>query len=384
MRASPILESVLTRRTVLQMLGAAGIMAPARKRVLILGGTGFLGPATVEAALARGHQLTLFNRGRTRPGLFPDLEKLTGDRDPRKGEGLKALAGRQWDAAIDNSGYYPRMVGASAKLLAGAVKQYIFISSISVYAQDSEEGADETARVATIPNPAIEEMGPNWENFGALKALCERAAEEAMPGRVTVVRPGYIVGPDDPSGRFTYWPVRVDRRGEILAPGEPADPVQFIDVRDLGAWLVQVVEDGTTGVFNATGPEKRLGMGELLTACQRATPTNGHADLGESGVFGKAAEGGVAHLGGLSGEDQGVPHAQDRAGARGGAAIPAARDNSQRHAGVVQDAGTGRTREACGPHAGAGGDGAGGLAAKGSSRIQRLGRRRSAASCITR
>lgn len=257
------------------MLGAAGIMAPARKGVLILGGTGFLGPATVEAALARGHQLTLFNRGRTRPGLFPDLEKLTGDRDPRKGEGLKALAGRQWDAAIDNSGYYPRMVGASAKMLAGAVKQYIFISSISAYAQDSEEGADETARVATIPNPAIEEMGPNWENFGALKALCERAAEEAMPGCVTVVRPGYIVGPDDPSGRFTYWPVRVDRGGEILAPGEPADPVQFIDVRDLGAWLVQVVEDGTTGVFNATGPEKRLGMGELLTACQRATPTKG-------------------------------------------------------------------------------------------------------------
>ena len=259
------------------MLSAAGIAAsaPARKRILILGGTGFLGPATVEAALARGYQLTLFNRGRTRPGLFPDIEKLAGDRDPRKGEGLKALAGRQWDAVIDNSGYYPRMVGASAKLLAGAVKQYVFISSISAYAEDSEEGADETARLETIADPTIERMGPNFENFGALKALCERAAEEAMPGHVTVVRPGYIVGPDDPSGRFTYWPVRVDRGGEILAPGEPADPIQFIDVRDLGAWLVKVVEDGTTGVFNATGPEKRLGMGELLAACQRATATKG-------------------------------------------------------------------------------------------------------------
>jgi 2'-hydroxyisoflavone reductase len=257
------------------MLGVAGIAAPARKRILILGGTGFLGPATVEAALARGHQLTLFNRGRTRPGLFPDVEKLTGDRDPRKGEGLKALAGRQWDAVIDNSGHYPRMVGASAKLLAGAVKQYVFISSISAYAEESEEGADETARVATMADPAIEQMGPNFENFGALKALSERAAEEGMPGCVTVVRPGYIVGPDDPSGRFTYWPVRVDRGGEILAPGEPGDPVQFIDVRDLGGWLVKVVEDGTTGVFNATGPEKRLGMGELLAACQRATTTKG-------------------------------------------------------------------------------------------------------------
>ena len=241
----------------------------------MLGGTGFLGPATVEAALVRGHQLTLFNRGRTRPGLFPDLEKLTGDRDPRKGEGLKALAGRQWDAVIDNSGYYPRMVGASAKLLARAVKQYVFISSISAYAEDSEEGADETARLATIADPTIEQMGPDFAYFGALKALCERAAAEAMPGHVTVVRPGYIVGPDDPSGRFTYWPVRVDRGGEILAPGEPADPIQFIDVRDLGAWLVKVVEDGTTGVFNATGPEKRLGMGELLAACQRATATKG-------------------------------------------------------------------------------------------------------------
>lgn len=261
---------MLTRRNALQLLGASAFAATSPKRILILGGTGFLGPATVEAARARGHKLTLFNRGRTRPGLFPDIEKLSGDRDPKKGEGLKALEGRQWDVVIDNSAYYPRMVTASAKLLAPSVKQYIIISSISVYPDESIEGQDESAKLATIPDPTVEEMGRNSENYGALKALCERAAEAEMPGRVTVVRPGYIVGPDDPSGRFTYWPVRVDRGGEILAPGAPSDPIQFIDVRDLGQWLIKVAEDGTTGIFNATGPEKRLGMGPFLEACRRA------------------------------------------------------------------------------------------------------------------
>jgi 2'-hydroxyisoflavone reductase len=259
----------------LQILGSAAFAASSPKRILILGGTGFLGPATVEAARARGHRLTLFNRGRTRPGLFPDIETLIGDRDPKKGEGLKALEGRQWDVVIDNSAYYPRMVTASAKLLAPSVKQYIIISSISVYADESVEGQDESARLATIQDPTVEEMGKNFENYGALKALCERAAEAAMPGRVTAVRPGYIVGPDDPSGRFTYWPVRVDRGGEILAPGAPADPVQFVDVRDLGAWLIKASEDGTTGVFNATGPKKRLGMGQFLEACRRAATNQG-------------------------------------------------------------------------------------------------------------
>jgi 2'-hydroxyisoflavone reductase len=246
--------------------------AAAPRRILILGGTGFLGPATVEAAGARGHRLTLFNRGRTRPGLFPDIEKLQGDRDPDKGEGLKALAGRKWDAVIDNSGYYPRMVSASARLLAPNVKQYIFISTESVYAENRREGLDETDKLATMPDPTSESMGTNFEYYGALKALCERAAEDAMPGRVAVVRPGYIVGPDDPTGRFTYWPVRVDRGGEVLAPGEPGDPVQFIDVRDLGAWLIGLVERSTTGIFNAVGPAERLTMGSFLEACQKATP----------------------------------------------------------------------------------------------------------------
>ena len=256
--------------------GAAGRFArgaPAPRRILILGGTNFLGPATVEAARARGHRVTLFNRGRTRPGLFPDVEKLHGDRDPNKGEGIKALAGREWDVVIDNSGFYPRMVDASARLLAPRVARYIFISSISVYAENRAEGADETAAVATMPDPTREEMGPEFQYYGALKALCEQAAEKAMPGRTAAVRPGFIVGPDDPSGRFTYWPVRVDRGGEVLAPGSPGDPIRFIDVRDLGAWLVRLVETGDTGTFNATGPAGRLGMGPFLEACRRVTPS---------------------------------------------------------------------------------------------------------------
>ncbi|MGE5487602.1 MAG: NAD-dependent epimerase/dehydratase family protein [bacterium] len=261
-----------TRRTFLGSLALAGFRPP-RLRILILGGTGFLGPATVAAAQARGHQLTLFNRGRTRPGLFPGIETLRGDRDPNKGEGLRALAGRKWDVVIDNSAYYPRHVTASARLLASAVSRYIIISSISVYKDNSTEGLDETAAVATIPDPTVETMGPNSENYGALKALCETAAEKEMPGRVAVVRPGYIVGPDDPSGRFTYWPVRFSRGGELLVPGSPDDPIQFIDVRDLGEWLITLAESRTTGVFNATGPARPLAWGSMIEACRALAPS---------------------------------------------------------------------------------------------------------------
>lgn len=265
-----------TRRRFLASLAAPGVLKAAaspKKRILILGGTGFLGPATVAAARGRGHELTLFNRGKTRPGLFPDIETLLGDRDPEKGEGLKALQGRKWDAVIDNSGYFPRQVAASAKLLAPNVEQYLFISSISVYAGNSVEGQDETAKVGTTPDPTVEKI--TELTFGPLKALCEQASQAALPGRTAVVRPGYIVGPDDPSGRFTYWPVRIDRGGEALAPGAPGDPVQIIDVRDLGAWLVTLVENGTTGVFNATGPERRLAWGDVLAACQKAATAKG-------------------------------------------------------------------------------------------------------------
>jgi 2'-hydroxyisoflavone reductase len=234
------------------------------KKILILGGTGFLGPKLVEAAATRGHTLTLFNRGKTRPTLFPEIEKLRGDRD---GD-LKALEGRQWDAVIDTSGYVPRIVKASAELLAKSVDQYVFISSISVYGEDVKPGLDETAPVATIADITNEEVR---KNYGALKALCEKAAEAAMPGRVTNIRPGLIVGPGDPTGRFTYWPLRLQRGGEVLAPGNGSDPAQIIDSRDLAAWTILMIEQGHAGIYNATGPEKRLTMAEMLAACKAAS-----------------------------------------------------------------------------------------------------------------
>jgi 2'-hydroxyisoflavone reductase len=234
-----------------------------KKKILILGGTGFLGPALVELALPRGHTLTLFNRGKTRPGLFPDVETLLGDRDGT----LKALEGRKWDAVIDTSGYVPRVVKASAELLAPNVEQYIFISTISVYADMSQYGIDENSPVATVQDEKTEDVS---QHYGALKALSEKAAEAAMPGRVATVRPGLIVGPGDPTDRFTYWPVRVARGGEVLAPGDGEDPVQFIDVRDLAAFILGLVERRDVGTFNATGPAEVLSMRAMLEACKAA------------------------------------------------------------------------------------------------------------------
>lgn len=241
-------------------------------KILVLGGTGFLGPATIEYALARGHKVTMFNRGKTRPELFPNVEKLQGDRDPKKGKGLKALETGQWDVVIDNSAYFPRMVAASAGLLADRCKQYILISTISAYKLPNPLNGDESAPLATMPDPTLETMGQSFEYYGPLKALCEQAAKKAMPGRVTIVRPGYIVGPDDPSGRFTYWPVRFSRGGEIAVPGAPSDPVQIINVRDLGAWLVTLAENRTYGVYNACGPEKPTRWGQMIAACRKLAP----------------------------------------------------------------------------------------------------------------
>jgi len=255
-------------------LSAAPAAKVAPKRILILGGTGFLGPATIEIAQAHGHHVTMFNRGKTRPDLFPGVEKLHGDRDPKKGEGLKALEGGKWDAVIDNSGYYPRMVGASAALVAPHAKQYLYISSISAYKEPNPENGNEDAPLATLADPSVEEMGKEYQNYGGLKALCEQAAQKAMPGHATIIRPGYIVGPDDPTGRFTYWPVRFDKGGELAVPGAPSDPVEIIDVRDLAAWLVHLVEQGTTGVFNACGPDKRLAWGSLVADFQKAGNPN--------------------------------------------------------------------------------------------------------------
>ncbi len=232
--------------------------------ILMLGGTGFLGPHTVEAALKRGHKVTLFNRGKTRPGLFPDLEKLQGDREK---DDLKALEGRKWDAVVDTSANVPRWVKKSAAVLGPNIGHYIYISSVSVYDDTSKPGMDETSAVGKIADETTEKI--TGESFGPLKALSEKAALEAMPGKVAVVRPGLIVGPDDPTDRFTYWPVRVAKGGEVLAPGSPDDPIQLMDVRDLGAFLVRLIEDKTTGIFNALGPDKLLSMGQTLEACKK-------------------------------------------------------------------------------------------------------------------
>ncbi len=230
---------------------------PRGKRILVLGGTGFLGPAFVDAARSRGHVLTLFNRGKTHPGMFPDVEQLHGDRDGQ----LDALRGRTWDAVLDTSGYVPRVVRQSAELLAPAVQRYLFVSTISVYADDIPPGADEGAKLAELPDPRSEDV-PKY--YGGLKVACERAVEAALPGRVAVVRPGLIVGPGDPTDRFTYWPVRLDRGGEVLAPGDGGDPVQVIDVRDLAEFMVGLLERGDVGTWNAVGPASRLVLRDLL------------------------------------------------------------------------------------------------------------------------
>jgi len=236
---------------------------PKKKTILVLGGTGHLGPHVVEAALARGHTVTLFNRGKTRPELFPNVEKLQGDRDGK----LEALKGRTWDSVVDTSAYVPRITKLSAELLAPSVGQYVNISTISVYANRDRPGADETAPVATLPDPTSEDVKAH---YGALKALCEQAAEAAMPGRVANLRPGLIIGPGDPTGRFSHWPSRMAEGGEALCPGDGETPVQYIDGRDLGAWIVKVVEDGAVGTFNALGPERRITMKEVLEACNAA------------------------------------------------------------------------------------------------------------------
>ncbi|MEZ4383620.1 MAG: NAD-dependent epimerase/dehydratase family protein [Nannocystaceae bacterium] len=234
--------------------------------LLILGGTGFLGPHVVEAALASGLKVTLFNRGKTNPHLFPDVEKLRGDRDGGLDELAAAVAaGRRWRAVIDTSGYVPRIVGDSAALLADAVEQYVFISSISVYAEMTRVGLDEAAAVATLEDPSVEEV--TGETYGALKALCEQAAERRLPGRTTNVRPGLIVGPGDPTDRYTYWPARAARGGAMVAPGRPRDPVQYIDVRDLASWLLVCVRAGHRGIYNATGPASGTTIGELVGTC---------------------------------------------------------------------------------------------------------------------
>ena len=267
-----------SRRQALGWLGAAGALAAfgpraalaARQpplRLLVLGGTAFLGPALVEQALAAGHRVTLFNRGRTAPDLFKGVEQvetLLGDRNGQ----LDALRGREWDLVIDTSGYVPRHVKLSAELLASQTRHYVFISTISVYASFAKPN-DENSPVARLADPAVEQI--TGETYGGLKALCEAAAETALPGRVTNIRPGLIVGPRDRTDRFTYWPARVAAGGEVLAPGTPADGVQWVDVRDLAAFVLRTGEQRVTGVFNACSAPGQFTMGALLESCRRVS-----------------------------------------------------------------------------------------------------------------
>jgi 2'-hydroxyisoflavone reductase len=235
-------------------------------QLLVLGGTHFLGRHLVEAALAGGDDVTIFHRGRTNPDLFAgQVKRISGDRDG----GLDALAVGEWDAVVDMCGYVPRVVAASARALADRCGHYTFVSSESVYGDVGEPGLDESAPVAELDDPATEVV--DGATYGGLKALCEAAAEMAMPGRVLNVRPGLIVGPWDPSDRFTYWPRRIAAGGDVLLPGGPERPVQFIDGRDLAGWMLTAAHRGLTGVYNACGPATPTGMGALFDACAQVS-----------------------------------------------------------------------------------------------------------------
>jgi len=246
-------------------------------RILILGGTGFTGPFQVRYALDRGHKVTVFNRGRTHPGELPkEAEQLIGDRNGQ----LDALKGRTWDVVIDNPATLPVWVRDAAQILKGNADRYVFISSTAVYADTSKQGMDETAPLVKYEGAdAMKETNAtmrasNMALFGPLKAVSEAEAEKWFPGKTLVIRPGYIVGPGDESDRFTYWPVRVERGGEVLAPGSPSDPMQIIDARDLAEWTIRMVEQGTVGAFNATGPKSRLSFGRMLDDMKKTTKSD--------------------------------------------------------------------------------------------------------------
>jgi 2'-hydroxyisoflavone reductase len=250
-------------------------------KILILGGTRFVGRHLVTTALARGHELTLFNRGRHSNQEAPDVETIVGDRN----SDLNKLHGRRWDAVVDTCGYLPRAVKASASFLSDSVDIYAFISSQSVYSDVSVPGIDENAPLKTLTSEqldkanAIDSSGDSsavnyGEMYGGLKALCEQAAKEAMPNRVLLIRPGLIVGPYDYTDRFTYWPVRVARGGEILAPGRPDRFVQFVDSRDLAEWTVNMAERKAAGIYNVNGLPDMLTMRDVLEESKSVSQSN--------------------------------------------------------------------------------------------------------------
>lgn len=255
-----------TAAAALASLASTRVIAAAKPlRILILGGTGFIGPHIVNACRDHGHTLTLFNRGKRNASLFPDIETRLGDRNGQ----LEALNTGEWDVVIDNSGYVPRHVKLSAELLEPRIGRYIFVSSISAYADLSTPGIKEDHATAKLADPAIEEV--NGETYGGLKALCEEAVHQIYGKRATIVRPTYIVGPGDPTDRFTYWPVRVARGGQMLAPGAPADPIQFIDVRDLADFMRRCAEENLEGRYNACNPPRSVSMGALLEIAKRVS-----------------------------------------------------------------------------------------------------------------
>jgi len=242
-------------------------------RILFIGGTDFLGPPTVRRAVERGHTVTLFNRGRTNPHLFPELEKIKGDRNVEAD--LQRLAGREFDSVVDTCGFFPRQVRESAGVLADTTSHYVFISTIAVYSPYTEPGAGEDSPLETLPpNVDPDVLKATGTYMGPLKALCEQAAEKLMPGQVASLRAGMIAGPDSDSDWNAYFPLRVAEGGEVLAPGTPTDPVQFIDVRDLGDFIVQCIEDSTVGTMNVTGPQGGMPIDEFLQACKTAAKSD--------------------------------------------------------------------------------------------------------------
>jgi len=240
--------------------GAAAKAKP--MRVLILGGTGFIGPHFVETLRAQGHTVTLFNRGKRNPGLFTDIETLIGDRNGQ----VDALKNRDWDAVIDDSGYLTKQVRLTADLLKDHTQYYLYISSISAYADFATPNIDEDYKLAELKDPDTEDI---MANYGGLKAACEGIVAATYGTRSCIVRPTYIVGPGDHTDRFTYWPVRAARGGEMLAPGSASDPMQFIDVRDLADFVRQCVEQRTAGRYNACNPPRSVTIGQVLDTGKR-------------------------------------------------------------------------------------------------------------------
>ena len=269
----------MNRRELIKMSTAAatslliqqGAFAASKPQtVLIFGGTGFIGPHFVRELHAGGHKVTLFNRGKRNPGLFPDVETLIGDRNVANS--VDVLKGRKWDVVIDDSGYFPGQVTASTSVLKDNVQHYIFVSSISAYADMTPAGIDEDYKLAPLDDPDAKQI--TEKNYGGLKAACEQIVEKTFGTRQAVIRPTYIVGPGDHTDRFTYWPWRVARGGEMFAPGTPQDPIQFIDVRDLAEFMRRCVEERIGGRYNLCNPPGAVTMGDLLETSKRVTKAN--------------------------------------------------------------------------------------------------------------